>query len=153
MKSILLLLTGGILSMATHAADFSLQWSTVDGGGGLSTSADGRWLLAATAGAPDAGKSDGGNFALESGFWNSVLCAYGLTITRFVDDSLPTRTTFITVSWPASELGECVLEATTELHSDPRSIVWMPVAFRRAGELNFYSTEATGRARFFRLRQ
>ena len=72
MKTLTLLVSPLLLIAAAHGADFSLSSSTVDGGGSMSTSADGRWLLAGTAGQPDAGTSTGGNFTLEGGFWNGV---------------------------------------------------------------------------------
>ena len=130
-----------------------MNWSTLDGGGGFSASTDGRFSLNGTSGQPDAGTARGGRFALEGGYWNSVRCAFGLTITQFIEEGLGRRPVFVVVSWPASDLGDCVLETTTELHGDPRLIVWTPLAFRRIGELNVYSTEALGPARFFRLRQ
>jgi hypothetical protein len=133
-------------------ADFSIPWSTIDGGGGLSASVDGRFLLNGTSGQPDAGLAIGGNFSLEGGYWNSVQCASGLTITRYVEDLVAERPTIISVSWPAADLGDCVLESTTELHTNPSLIVWTPVAFRRVGGFNFHTTTPAGTARFFRLR-
>ena len=153
MKTLTLLLVSTLLTTLAVAGDFTLAWSTIGDGAGLSASADGRFALHSSAGQPDAGAAREGRFALEGGHWNSVHCAYGLTIARFVKDTIPTRPTFITVSWMGGDLGDCLLETTTELRADPRAIVWTAVTFRRVGDLHFYSTEATGAARFFRLRQ
>jgi len=152
MKTLTLLPAFALFTTLAIAGDFTLPWSTVDRGGGLSASTDGRFSLNGTAGQPDAGLASGGRFTLEGGYWNSVQCASRLTITRHVEDLLAERPTIITVSWPATDLGDCVLETTTELRSDPRAIVWTPLAFRRAGNFNFYSTANTDTARFFRLR-
>ena len=137
---------------AAPSNTFTLEWSTVDGGGGLATSADGRWLLAGTAGQPDGGASEGGNFNLEGGFWNGVRCAYGLRITRFHDDSTPLGAEYVIVTWPADDQGDCVLESTTELNTDPTLNVWAPTPFFRSGPFNAYSYVAFGPAKFFRLR-
>lgn len=48
-------------------AQFVIDWSTIDGGGGTSTG--GEFSLSGTAGQPDAGTLTGGNFELVGGFW------------------------------------------------------------------------------------
>ena len=144
---------GCFTGLPEAVAGFELGWSTIDGGGGVSASADGRFSLHGTAGQPDAGLAQDSRFALESGYWNSIRCAYGLTIARFHDPGAAPGVDSILVSWPVSDQCECVLEATTELHSDPRLNVWTPMAHGRAGGVNVYSVLATDPARFFRLRQ
>lgn len=60
---------GAVGALATIAqAQFSIPWSTVDGGGGTSTG--GTFILRGTIGQPDAGKSAGGSFALSGGYWS-----------------------------------------------------------------------------------
>ena len=49
---------------------YSIDWSTVDGGGGASTG--GVYSASGTVGQPDAGKLSGGNYALEGGFWGVI---------------------------------------------------------------------------------
>jgi hypothetical protein len=49
-------------------AQFSIPWSTIDGGGGTSTG--GNFVLSGTIGQPDAGKSSGGSFSLSGGYWS-----------------------------------------------------------------------------------
>jgi hypothetical protein len=46
---------------------YDLSWSTIDGGGGVSSGGD--YILAATIGQPDAGYSAGGDYEVYSGFW------------------------------------------------------------------------------------
>ena len=55
---------------AVRAQNFSIDWFTVDGGGG--TSAGGVYSLSGTIGQPDANPQPltGGNFSLVGGFWS-----------------------------------------------------------------------------------
>jgi hypothetical protein len=47
--------------------DYDLTWSTVDGGGGISSG--GSYSLSGTTGQPDAAWSEGGTYELLGGFW------------------------------------------------------------------------------------
>jgi len=71
MKTILSLL-GATLVCATSAIaqNYSIDWFTIDGGGG--TSAGGVFALSGTIGQPDANLQalTGGNFSLTGGFWS-----------------------------------------------------------------------------------
>ena len=49
------------------AQPFSIDWYTIDGGGG--TSSGGGFTLSGTIGQPDAGVLSGGGFTLTGGFW------------------------------------------------------------------------------------
>ena len=51
-------------------AQFSIDWSTIDGGGGTSTG--GVYTVSGTIGQPDAGAMSGGPFTLVGGFWGLV---------------------------------------------------------------------------------
>jgi hypothetical protein len=66
-----LLLVFALLSAALHLANgqsFSIDWYTVDGGGGTSTG--GVFTVSGTIGQPDAGgPMAGGNFSVTGGFW------------------------------------------------------------------------------------
>src|SRR6266705_2562777 len=52
------------------AQSYSIDWFTIDGGGGTSTG--GVYSVSGTIGQPDAGKMSGGNFTLEGGFWGII---------------------------------------------------------------------------------
>jgi len=53
------------------ALSYSIDWSTVDGGGGTSTG--GVYTVSGTIGQPDAGLvMSGGNYALQGGFWGII---------------------------------------------------------------------------------
>ena len=82
-------------------AQYSLDWSTVDGGGGASTG--GVYAVSGTIGQPDAGAMSGGNFTLQGGFWGIIAAvqtegAPWLTIFR-------TTTNTVAVSWPSPSTG------------------------------------------------
>ena len=60
---------------AIAGADFSIDWHTVDGGGGYSAGGD--FEIEGTIGQPDAAFMAGGGFELAGGFWAvapSLLC-------------------------------------------------------------------------------
>ena len=144
-------LFAGILLLAASAAwaaDYAIDWSTIDGGGG--TSSNGVYQLSGTIGQPDAGILSGGSFTLVGGFWSVVAAvptpgAPELTVTR-------TTTNTVVVSWPLPDAG-WRLQATSSLSTDP--VIW--------GELNPpYATNATDFLfvepaplgnRFYRLQQ
>jgi hypothetical protein len=56
-----------VLTIATAFADYSIDWYTIDGGGG--TSAGGPYTLTGTIGQPDAADSQGYIFIVLGGFW------------------------------------------------------------------------------------
>src|SRR5438105_7152134 len=55
---------------AQVGGNFALTWSTVDGGGGLSSG--GQFNVKGTIGQPDAGQVMSGTFTLNGGFWNTT---------------------------------------------------------------------------------
>ena len=86
---------------ATLAAEYSIDWSTVDGGGGTSTG--GVYSVSGTIGQPDAGAMSGGNYMLAGGFWGLIAAVQTpgaplLTILR-------TTTNTVAVSWPSPSTG------------------------------------------------
>ena len=53
-----------------HAQNYSIDWFTIDGGGGTSTG--GVYSVSGTIGQPDAGTLSGGSYTLAGGFWGIV---------------------------------------------------------------------------------
>jgi len=92
-----------------QAQPYTLDWFTIDGGGGTSTG--GVYSVSGTIGQPDAGAMSGGHYTLTSGFWG-VLAAVQtkgapyLTITR--------SNNTVIVSWPLPATG-WVLEVANAL--------------------------------------
>ena len=58
------------LALAASAQSYSIDWSTIDGGGGTSTG--GVYSVSGTIGQPDASKMSGGNYSVDGGFWGIV---------------------------------------------------------------------------------
>ncbi|SRR6266446_4791295 len=92
-----------VLFLTTNvlAQNYSIDWFTVDGGGGTSTG--GAFSVSGTVGQPDAGHLSGGNYAIDDGFWGIIASVQTpgmppLTITR-------TSTNTVAVSWPSPSTG------------------------------------------------
>ena len=91
-----------LLALPACAQNFTIDWFTIDGGGG--TSAGGVYQVSGTIGQPDAGPTmGGGNYSVTGGFWSllSVVQTPGaptLTVTL-------TTTNTAVVSWPFPSTG------------------------------------------------
>ena len=102
-----------IIAAAAHGQSFSVNWFTIDGGGGASTG--GVFSVSDTIGQPDAGRMSGGSFTADGGFW-SILAAVQtpgaprLTIAR-------TTTNTVAVSWPSPSTGFQLQENTNSISS------------------------------------
>jgi hypothetical protein len=94
------------------SAQYTVDWWSVDGGGGQST--DGVYTVSGTAGQPDAGQMSGGNYTVSGGFWSLLTVvptpgAPSLAVTR-------TTTNTVVISWPSPAAG-WNLEQNTNLTS------------------------------------
>jgi hypothetical protein len=90
-----------MLALAVRAQDYSVDWSTIDGGGGTSTG--GVYSVTGTIGQPDAGRMSGGNYSMEGGFWG-VIAAVQTPGAPFLFISV-TATNTVLVSWPYPSTG------------------------------------------------
>lgn len=142
MKTFLLLLLATALPL--RAADFSVGWFTVDGGGG--TSVGGGYSVSGTVGQPDPGPLlTGGHFTVAGGFW-------------VLEDAPQLRIRLdglnVIISWPNPSTGY-VLQQTTQLASPPSAIVWTDVAIVPAvdGLEKSITTPGSTGHRFFRLKR
>src|SRR5713226_7542168 len=62
---------GSLMSpMQLQAQNYSIDWFTIDGGGGSSTG--GVYAVSGTIGQPDAGVMSGGPYVLSGGFWSII---------------------------------------------------------------------------------
>lgn len=97
----LALLLAAASSTAVFAQSYSIDWFTIDGGGGSSTG--GVYSVTGTIGQPDAGKLSGGNFSLDGGFWGIIAAVQtaGSPLLRVV--LTPTNT--VLIAWPSSVSG------------------------------------------------
>ena len=97
-------LLGFLLSafcFCASAQSYSIDWYTIDGGGGTSTG--GVYSVTGTIGQPDAGTMSGGNFTLQGGFWGIISAVQTpgaplLSIFR-------TATNTVAVTWPSPSTG------------------------------------------------
>jgi hypothetical protein len=125
---------------------YSLDWSTIDGGGGTSTG--GVYSVTGTIGQPDAGAMSGGNFTLQGGFWSVVATvqtpgAPWLSVLR-------TSANTVVVSWPLPATG-WVLEWTNALPQV--SATWPQFAppYQTNGANLQFTEPAPAGTRFYRL--
>jgi hypothetical protein len=140
--AVLVLLAGA----STHAQpSYSIDWSTIDGGGGTSTG--GVYSVTGTIGQPDAGAMSGGNFTLVGGFWSVVATVQTegaplLTVAR--------TTNTVVVSWPLPAVG-WVLEWTNTLPQVAAPWPQIPPPYQTNGtNLQFIESSPAGN-RFYRL--
>ncbi|VGO14373.1 hypothetical protein PDESU_02934 [Pontiella desulfatans] len=120
-------------------AQYSIDWSTIDGGGG--NSAGGSYTLRGTIGQADSGNMAGGSYAVHGGFWvpQAVQSAGAPWLDIVVDGG-----TNAVVSWLPADPG-WILQETFNLQSN-----WVDSA---SGSTNPVSIPATEAALFYRLRE
>lgn len=94
----LALLLAAAACSSAFAQSYSIDWFTIDGGGGTSTG--GVYSVSGTIGQPDAGRMSGGNFTIDGGFWGIIAAVQtlGSPLLRVV--LTPTNT--VLVAWPSS---------------------------------------------------
>ena len=85
---------------SARAQIYSIDWSTIDGGGGTSTG--GVYAVTGTIGQPDAGTMSGGNYSIDGGFWGIIAAVQTpgaplLTVSK--------NGTQVIVSWPSPSTG------------------------------------------------
>ena len=127
------------ITAVAHAQSYSLDWFTIDGGGG--SSAGGAYSLSGTIGQPDAGAMAGANFTITGGYWSLL-----------ADPTAGVPTLFITRSganaiilWTPGSPG-FVLQRNSILSAAG----W---ADAPSGTTTPATVPATGAARFYRLRK
>ena len=127
------------------AQPFSIDWFTIDGGGGTSTG--GVFAISGTIGQPDANSQPmlGGNFSLVGGFWSLFamqtpgvpLLTIGLTTTNSA-----------VVSWPSPSTG-----FTLQQNADLNTANWVaaPQTVTDDGTNKFIVVNPPAGNRFYRL--
>jgi len=100
---------------SASAQSYSIDWFTIDGGGGTSTG--GVYSVSGTIGQPDAGHMSGGNFTIDGGFWGIIAAVQspGSPLLRV----LRTLTNTVVVAWPAPSTGFSLQQNT-----DLKTAVW-----------------------------
>jgi len=129
----------------SHAQSYSVDWFTIDGGGGTSTG--GVYSLSGTIGQPDANAQPlaGGNFSLIGGFWS--LLAVPTPGAPLLTIQLSTTNTAI-ISWPSPSAG-----FTLQQNSDLSTTNWIaaPQPVTDNGTNKFILVDPPTGNRFYRL--
>ena len=125
-------------------AQYSIDWFTVDGGGGMSSV--GLYEISGTIGQPDAGSVSTGNYVIEGGFWSDLEAVPepgppGLAI-ELVSPGV------ILITWPAPSTGY-VLQQSTNLTTTNWLAVTNP-AMVVNGEMQITVSPTVGN-RYYRL--
>jgi hypothetical protein len=94
-----------ILTLSTSAQPFSIDWSTIDGGGGGGSA--GAYSLTGTIGQPDAGATmANAPYAVQGGFWSVLGTRPELRV--WLEDGN------VVLAWPATA-SDCLLQQTDSL--------------------------------------
>ena len=145
----LLTLGASLLAGAAMAQSYSIDWSTLDGGGGTSTG--GVYSVSGTIGQPDANATPmtGGNYSLTGGFWSllSVVQTPGAPVLTIFH----TTTNTVAVSWPSPSTGWNLQQNTNSVSSVNWSNVTATIQDDGTAK-TFLVSPPTGH-RFFRLFQ
>ena len=110
MKKIILLFSLLIPAIGL-AQTYSIDWHTIDGGGGTSTG--GVYSVSGTIGQPDAGAMSGGNFSVTGGFWSLFAVQMPGAPTLTIVPAAPGNAT---IAWTPNTPG-FVLQETISLSS------------------------------------
>jgi hypothetical protein len=132
------------LVVAAPAQNYSIDWSTIDGGGGTSTG--GAYSVTGTIGQPDAGTISGGNYTLAGGFWGIIAAVQtpGAPLLTIIS----TATNTVVVSWPSTATGFTLQTNTTLATPDWGSMTASP---SDDGTNKFIIVSPPAGNRFFRL--
>jgi hypothetical protein len=93
-------------------AQYAINWSTIDGGGGTSTG--GVYSVSGTVGQPDASQQtmSGGNYSLSGGFWSLVSVAQTPGLPTLI---ITHSGSSVIVSWPDPATNSYTLQQNSNL--------------------------------------
>ena len=134
------------LAVPAVAESYSIDWFTIDGGGGAITG--GVYAVNGTIGQPDAGTLNGGGFDLTGGFWSFVTAIQTpappfLKLTRTGNN--------VIASWPGPATG-FVLDQTSTLTGAPPPWTQVPFPYQTNTSEIFMTVPSPAGIRFYRLR-
>ncbi|WP_372797059.1 hypothetical protein [Pontiella sp.] len=138
MKIKMLAVAASAVALAAWA-QYSIDWSTLDGGGGHSSA--GSYTLRGTIGQPDADTMTGGSYAVHGGFWVPTAVQVGGAPWLGI---ISTNAVEVVVYWLPPDPG-WVLQETGNLQSN-----WVDSA---SGPTNPVIIPASEAAVFYRLRE
>ena len=139
-----LLLGSGVVRAQS---DYSITWSTIDGGGGTSTNS--QYSLSGTIGQPDAGAPmTGGPYSLTGGFWS--LYAVQTPGAPLLTITLNPQLSTINISWPSPSTGWTLQENTNSVSSAN----WNDHPFPQDnGTIKYITVSPPTGNRFYRLKK
>jgi hypothetical protein len=130
-----------VLTCTSFAQNYSIDWFTIDGGGGTSTG--GVYSLSGTIGQPDAGTLSGGNYSLIGGFWGAVIPVQQVgSPTLFIENLFNGS---VRVTWVPNTPG-FVLQEAGSLAPTPIGWVDAPATYTNGATI-----PASLQTRFFKL--
>jgi hypothetical protein len=133
-----------IVASSARAQSYSIDWSTIDGGGGTSTA--GVFSVSGTIGQPDAGAMSGGPYAVQGGFWGLIAAIQtpGAPLLRIIN----TGTNAVAVVWPSTPT-----TFTLQQNTDLNTTNWVSVGVvpNDDGTNRSVIISPTAGNRFFRL--
>src|SRR5262249_46476369 len=118
----LAILTLSLAAAVSHAQNYSIDWFTIDGGGGTSTG--GVYTVSGTIGQPDAGRMSGGNFTLEGGFWGIIAAVQTPGAPLLTVRVSGTNSVIIT--WPSPSTGFGLFQNTNVAGTNWTSVATSP---------------------------
>jgi hypothetical protein len=126
------------------AQNYSVDWFTIDGGGGTSTG--GVYSVSGSIGQPDAGTMSGGSYSLSGGFW-SLLSVVQTPGSPSLSITLTTTNTAL-VSWPSPSTGFAIQQ-----NGDLNTSNWTapPEAITDNGTNKFILVSPPAGNRYYRL--
>jgi len=134
-----------VAPLSSHAQSLSIDWFTIDGGGGTSTG--GAFAVSGTIGQPDANGQTltGGNFSLEGGFW--ALFAVQTPGAPLLTIRLTAANTAV-VFWPSPSTG-FILQQNDDLNTP--NWITAPQSVSDNGTSKFILVTSPVGNRFYRL--
>ncbi len=135
-----------VAACSVKAQTYSIDWSTIDGGGGTSTG--GVYSVSGTIGQPDAGTMSGGNFSLTGGYW-SLLSIVQTPGAPLLSITLTTINTVL-ISWPSPSTGFTLQQNTNGVSS----VNWSdaPEMIQDNGTIKYLIVNPPTGNRFYRLK-
>ena len=133
-----------LCASAVQAQNYSIDWSTIDAGGGTSTG--GVYSVSGTIGQADAGHMSGGAYTIDGGFWGIIAAVPGpggpsLRVVR-------SSTNTVIVCWPASSTGFSLQENTAAAAVNWTTVTNVPAT---VGSEKQVILSPPGGNRFYRL--
>ena len=140
-------LLAALFSRSASAQTYSINWYTIDGGGGTSTG--GVYSVSGTIGQPDASTQTmtGGNYSVTGGFWSLfAVQTPGAPVLRI----FLTTTNTAVVAWPAPSTGFVLQQNTNLITTNWVTVTNIPIV---VGSENHVIVNPPTGNRFYRLKQ